>query len=101
MIRANSVETEVAAYLADNGHSLAYLADNSHSLVMLQKCPAGKAMFVHYNTTLLFSVSVKILQNWKLDRDCTAQQTPALIDSTLSRCFNGHFAGEPGLAGVY
>ena len=53
MIRANSVETEVAAYLADNGHSLAYLADNSHSLVMLQKCPAGKAMFVHCNSTLL------------------------------------------------
>ena len=65
VIRANAVETEVAADLADN----------ERSLVTLQICLAVKATFVHYNITWLTSASVRIVENWRSHWDCTVQQT--------------------------
>jgi len=53
----------------------AYFADNDRSVVTLLKYSAVNATFVHYNITLLTSTSVRILQNWRPDWDCTVQQS--------------------------
>jgi len=80
VILANAIVTEVASYLVDNYRS--HLTSG--------QCPAVKASLVHYNTTMLSSASVKILQNWMSDWDCskhgaTNRQTNACKDCCCSK----------------
>jgi len=62
MIRANTVETVVAAYF-------------SRQRSFTTNAPWVEKKFVHYNITLLTSETVEILQNWRSYSDCTMQQT--------------------------